>query len=67
MAEQIDIIIKEVREGLNNIMDEKRITLKQIAEDTKLGYHTIRNFVLDLTEPNSKTIRILSKYVKGHK
>lgn len=63
----IDTIIKEIKRDLTKLVDDKQYSMLQISKETGISYQSIRKIILtDDANPTSKTIRILSKYIKAH-
>jgi len=66
--ESIDTIIKEIKQDLTKLVDDKQYSMLQISKETGISYQSIRKIILtDDANPTAKTIRILSKYIKDQK
>lgn len=66
--QNIDTIIKDIKQGLTVLVDEKNYSMLQIAKETGISYQSIRKIILtDDANPTSKTLRILSKYLENKK
>ena len=48
---------------LRNLLDEKDITQKQLADSLNIGASTLGNYIQDIREPDYKVLKDLARYL----